>query len=265
MNIKDKKPIVMIVITLLDLFINIFNNVRTAETGVGMAVACGIVLALCDILLLFSIIEIANKPVLGMLLLTLSQLFTFIFELLDGATVSEAFTDMGVIGIVVMVALLYHVTTSYKEVSKDKQFVSTWKDKILNTLHYKRTIYNVKLYTRLIIYSLIISTTFSLAGSDMMQLFNDSISFRLYSAFVLIVPTLLIIGVITTSYIAYDIFVVKILFELYTIYLLASIGRFDFIQIFYIIVEVIAIGYAYFVTFSDNNKKVGEKHEKKKK
>lgn len=264
MRIKNSKAIVIAVITLLDFFINIYNNVTTTENYIWTAVLCGMVLALCDVLLLFSIIEIANRPVLGMILLTLSQTFTIVLNILDGAVISEAFEDVGVAGLAVIIALIYHTVAAYKEVGKDKESVTTFKEKVINTVKYKRSIYSVKLHVRFIIYSLIISTILSLAGSEMLSLVNNSVSFRIYGAFVLIIPTMLIIGIITTSYIAYDLFIVKIIFEIYTLYLLAGIGEFNIVQIIYIIVEAIAIIYAYFVTFIDNVKKVGNKHGEKK-
>ena len=264
MKFKNSRAIVIGIISFLDVFINILNSVRTAENGMVLAVVCGLVLALCDMLLLFSIIEIADKPVLGMIMLSASQLFTFIYELLDGATLSEAITDMGITGIIVITALIYHSVLAYKKVKEHKEFVSTFKDKVLNTINYKRTIYNVKIYVRVIIYSLIVSAVMSLANSDMLNLMNTSASFKIYSAFVLVIPTMLILGIITTSYIAYDIFIVKIFFEIYTIYLLASVNNFDLIQITYIVIEIIAIMYAYFVTFRNSSKEVGDKNEKKK-
>jgi hypothetical protein len=264
MKVKNSRAIVIGIISFLDVFINILNSVRTAENGMVLAVVCGLVLALCDMLLLFSIIEIADKPVIGMIMLSVSQLFTFIYELLDGATISEAATDMGITGIIVVTALIYHLVVAYKKVKENKEFIGTWKNKIFNIINYKRTIYNVKIYVRVIIYSLIVSAVMSLANSDMLNLMNTSASFKIYSAFVLVIPTMLILGIITTSYIAYDIFIVKIFFEIYTIYLLASVNNFDLIQITYIVIEIIAIMYAYFVTFRNSSKEVGDKNEKKK-
>lgn len=259
MKIKNKKTLIIGVITFLDMFINIYNNIRTAENGVALAIVCGVLLALCDMFTLFSIIEIANKPVLGMILLTISQVTTLIYELVDGATLNEALTDMGVMGVIVIAALVFHIVTAYKKVKTDKN-VSVGK-KIVDTINYKRTIYNVKVYTRVIIYSLIISAVLSLANSNILSTVNTNISFRIYSAFVLVLPAMLIIGIITTSYIAYDIFILKLFFEVYTVYLLVSVGNFDFIQIIYIVVEVLAIMYAYFITFKD---KTGENNEEKK-
>lgn len=259
MKIKNKKALIIGVITFLDMFINIYNNIRTAENGVALAVVCGVLLALCDMFTLFSIIEIANKPVLGMMLLTISQVTTLIYELVDGATLNEALTDMGVMGVIVIAALIFHMVTAYKKVKTDKN-VSVGK-KIVDIVNYKRTIYNVKVYTRVIIYSLIISAVLSLANSNILSTVNTNISFRIYSAFVLVLPAMLIIGIITTSYIAYDIFILKLFFEVYTVYLLVSVGNFDFIQIIYIVVEVLAIMYAYFITFKD---KAGGNNEEKK-
>lgn len=264
MDIKNKKAVVVAVITFLDLFVNIVNNVRIAENSIGVAVIGGILLALCDMLLLFSIIELANKPVLSMVLLTLAQTFTLIYSLFDEDTFVDACYDIGIMGVMVLSALTYHSVSAYKKVSKDKELVKTFKDKVKNTVNYKRAIYSIKIPVRIIIYSMIISSTLSLAGSDMLNVLNNSISFRIYSAFVLVIPSMLVLGIITTSYIAYDIFIAKILFEAYTLYLLVSIGKFDLVQIIYIIVEVIAIVYAYFVTFRDNGKKVEEKRGKKK-
>lgn len=259
MKIKNKKALIIGVITFLDMFINIYNNIRTAENGVALAVVCGTLLALCDMFTLFSIIEIANKPVLGMMLLTISQVTTLIYELVDGATLNEALTDMGIMGVIVIAALIFHIITAYKKVKTDKN-VSVGK-KIDDIVNYKRAIYNVKVYTRVIIYSLIISAVLSLANSNILSTVNTNISFRIYSAFVLVLPAMLIIGIITTSYIAYDIFILKLFFEVYTVYLLVSVGNFDFIQIIYIVVEVLAIMYAYFITFKD---KAGGNNEEKK-
>lgn len=264
MNIKNKKAIVIAAIAFLDFFVNIVNNVRMSEDGIVIAVVGGVLLALCDMLLLFSIIELANKPVLSMMMLTLAQTFTMIYSLFDGDTFIDACYNMGIIGALVIAALVYHSVSAYKKLNENKESVKTFKDKLKNTLNYKRTIYSVKIPIRIIIYSMIISSTLSLAGSEMLNVLNNSISFRIYSAFVLVIPSMLVLGIITTSYIAYDIFIAKILFEVYTLYLLASIGKFDLVQIIYIIVEVIAIVYAYFVTFRDSGKKVGEKSGKKK-
>lgn len=253
MNIKNKKVVVITIITILDMFVNILNSINTFECGIDLAVIKGILLALCDMLLLFSIIEVADKPVRSMILLTLSQAFTFIFELVDGATVSEAFTDMGIIGIIVLIALGYHGAEAYKKSNENAGKNIKTKEKIVNTVNYKRAIYSIKGYTRIVIYSLIISVILSTAGSEMMELFNDNISFRLYSAIVLVIPSLLVIGIITTSTLAYDLFTIKILFEIYTLYLLFSVGGFNIVQILYIIVEVIAIVYAYFTAFSNKH------------
>lgn len=265
MKVKDNKTIVIGIIALLDIVINILNNVRTAENGMVLAVACGLVLALCDMLLLFSIIEIADKPVLGMIMLSASQVSTFVYELLDGATINEAITDMGITGMFVFIAMVYHIGVAYRKVKEQKECISTWKDKIINTINYKRTIYSVKIYVRVIIYSFIVSAVMSLANNNVLNLINTSASFKIYSAFVLVIPTMLILGIITTSYIAYDIFIVKVFFEIYTIYLLASVGNFDLIQVIYIVVEIIAIMYAYFVVFRNSSKEIGDKNEKKKK
>lgn len=257
-----KKKSIMGLIAVLDLLVNIVNKVRTIENGsISLGIIAGATIALCDIMLLFTIIELANKPVLSMVLLSLSQGLRFIFMLLDGATLDEVYNDIGLTGILVIVALFYHAVHTYKEVSKNKELTKTLKDKVINTINYKRTIYSIKIHVRIILYSLIISSVLSLAGSETLVLMNDNISFRVYSAFVLVIPTVLILGIVTTSYIAYDIFLAKILFEIYTIYLLYSIGKFDFIQIIYIIVEIITVVYAYILC---KREKAGNKDEKEK-
>lgn len=253
MDIKNKKSIVISIIVILDMFVNIFNSVTTFEGEIGLLVVKGILLALCDMLLMFSIIELADKPVKSMLILTFAQVFTFVFELVDGATVNEAFSDMGILGIVVLIALAYHGVYAYKEANKDKVKQIGLKEKLLNTINYKRTIYSINFYARIVVYSMIASVILSTAGSETMELFNDNISFKLYSAIVLVIPALLVVGIITTSTLAYDLFIVKILLEIYTLYLLFSVGSFDVIQILYVVVEIIAITYAHLTAFGNKH------------
>jgi hypothetical protein len=81
----------------------------------------------------------------------------------------------------------------------------------------------------------------SLANSDMLSTLGNDIGIKVYGSLAVLIPTFLIIGILTTSDIAYDIINVYTLLELYTIYSLIMIGELTVITALYMILEVIIV------------------------
>jgi hypothetical protein len=70
---------------------------------------------------------------------------------------------------------------------------------------------------------------------------------------------------------AYEMMIFKIMLEIYTIYLLSTVNSMDYIQIVYIVIELIVITYSYAVVFrneqleKENNKEAKKVSHKKSK
>lgn len=246
---------IFILIAVLDLVVNIYNSVTTYGS-----VVTGILLALCEITTLYALIDIACKPIRGLTMLVISQAFTLVYEVYDGATMSEAFSDMGIMGCIAVIALIGNIAGYVKEYKLIKEPETVIK-KYSRMLNYNRPLYSVKLTVRIIIYSLFIVAVNSLANSEILSTISNDILFRTYSSAVIVVPTFLLLGMTVTSYLAYEFFILKLFIEVYTLLSLEMINEFKPIQLLYIVVEVIAIVYAYYVSFKENNKKEG-KHGK---
>jgi hypothetical protein len=272
--LKKRKAVIVSIITFLEVLVSVYNciNSYSEEKGIVLAIIIGVLFAACECFQFYSIVEIAERPVIGVIMLAISQVFTFVYEVVTGATANEALNDMGVIGFIVIIAMLIHMIITNKIVNDKK---NNNNDKIgkrfKNIIFYKRNLLKIKWYTRVIIYSLMITTVMSLANSEIVTTLNDSTTFRLYAALVLAVPTFLVFGILTTSYMAYEMMIFKIMLEIYTIYLLSTVNSMDYIQIVYIVIELIVITYSYAVVFrneqleKENNKEAKKVSHKKSK
>lgn len=248
------KSIIISIITLLEMYINILNSLNTIEGNLFKQVIYGIILALCDIMILCSIIEINNKPIKGILIYLISQIFTVILQIMSGSKISEALIDMSLYGILLIVSLIFNIVKAKNKLITDNKYGETNRQKIYNILNYNRNIYKVKMIYRVIIYSNIITVVLAMANSGKLNTLHDNIDFKIYSSAVLLIPIFLTISIITTSYIAYEIFVLKIFVEGYTLYLLSTINKLDIIQVIYILTQLIVIVYAYYLCYKNNDK-----------
>jgi hypothetical protein len=263
--LKRHKAVVLSIITFLEVVLSIYNygKLYVEEKGIVIAMLTGILFAACECFQFYSIVEIAERPVFGVIMLVFSQIFTFAYEIITGATTTEAMNDMGITGLIIVIAMLIHMIITNKNVNEKTKNKEKVGKRFKNIIYYKRNLINVSWYTRVIVYSLAITTVMSLANSEVVTTLNNTSTFRLYAALVLAVPTFMVFGILTTSYFAYEMMLFKILLECYTIYLLSTVVKgVDIVQIGYIIVEVIVITYSYMIAVS--NKKIEKENEKNK-
>jgi hypothetical protein len=238
-KITSKEYCEALVLFLICLILNLINLISSISTfsNSWIAVMNGITLAMINFFTFVSYLGLEDRPVVTVLSIVLAQLSSFVNGLLNGYTVTATITNLGVVSILSIIALIVNI----KVVSNKLKDIENKKDKVKATVMFNRRTLRVKWYYKLIIWCIIVTSVMSLANSDMLSTLGNDIGIKVYGSLAVLIPTFLIIGILTTSDIAYDIINVYTLLELYTIYSLIMIGELTVITALYMILEVIIV------------------------
>lgn len=233
------------------LMFSIINDVITLVEGGGSAFN-GIILALCEFTLLMSLFSMVHSRVKSTGYLLVSQVLTFIYELLDGATVNEAMNDIGIIGILsVIVFILYVVLTGSREevtlngmnmykvpFSGNESKLEQAKEIIYRAFTKERKLYKINFVTRIILYSLMVTIVMSLSKSEALNTLNNDSLFRIYGSLALLLPLFMVILIIIDCKLAYDVFLFKIIMEIITIVEMSKMGTLTLNMVASLMIEV---------------------------
>lgn len=267
-ELKDNrtKAIVVSVLTIIEIVINIINLVqKTGSYGIS-TILMGIILGIGDALTFTALITMINKPVLSILILLFAQIPSFIYAAIIAGGILGALQDMSMSLLIITVALVVHFIIANKNNKKTEE----WKDKkitkkIVANINYDRSILKVPVWSKIIVYSLLVTVIMTYANSKTLTSMYSSILLRVLISTSAIVPMFLIISIVTTSHLAYEILTINTLFNGCIVAQLIIGKEASVIQIIQSLTEVVLTIYCWLLLISDKadtEKEKGKTYEK---
>ena len=218
---------------LTSLIMLVLNILSYGAYGVGLGRI--VLITVTNITLMVSILMTLYKPVITMLLVTLSQITAIADEMLQGNTFKVAVENVGytfLIGIVVTLGFIIYIAK--KNCNKKDKLVDNIKKIIL---HENKPL-KLPIWSVFIIWCMFLTVLFSTANSDLLVGYEDK-EFQIFAAAVLISPTFLYLSVYTVSNMTYHFYGLYSIIKLYTLYKLYIIHSLDWITAVATIIELL--------------------------
>lgn len=226
------------VLTLITLAVALVLNIIDTEFNLVTA----IIGTVTNTLVVMSYIVLLKKPLISILLLLASQLSTFIHILVEEKSIREAIDGVGVIGITIVIAFLLWFYLIDRKVYTSKEKIKI-RERIKNISLYDRIPLKIPVWAKIMLYSMLSISLTSLAKSESFQVIGNSNLIRFYTAVVLLVPIYATLGILTTSELAYELYIIKVIAEATTVYILSSLGEQIIAPLIWIVIEVVVIVY----------------------
>ena len=259
----------LIVLVLIALAVTVTNyielcSLRTPTSGEIIKV---LLLSISDIGILYSLIFIGYRPIVGSLMILVAQFSTFIYELrVPDTTITDVINDMGITGVLIIIAFLINLMSSAKYVDNNKDLNKlSFIKRLKSVICYKRHLLSVKWYIRVIVYSLSVTFCINVSRSNIIKtLATDSIT-RVYGTLAVVLPMLMLLAIMSTSYIAYEVYAFKIIVDVYTIIILHNANLKIGTKLAFVIIEFLVLTYSYIELFkAEKSEKDTEKEAKSK-
>ena len=199
-----------------------------------------------------SYVTLVNKPVIALILLLASKLFSVTYDLVTNNISSESF---GLIGFTVILGLIVHTIIIIKT-NKDKFNNLNYIDKLKTLINFERKPIKIKIWAKIIIYSTLITVIMQVSRSEIINSIFTYNKFNVYGAIAIVLPLIQDLGILTTSNITYELFLIQIIIETFTLYILYTVDSFDILHLVFVILKVII--YLYIMTKLSNNRRKQE-------
>lgn len=219
----------------------------------------GVLLGLVDVLTFSAYLLISRTPCIAELVLLISQIITFGYDMLAGATLNEATEDVGLAIILTFVAFVVSL-----KLAKTKGDEKNNIEKINNKLLYDRKIHSIKWYYKIIIYSIIIIAIMGLSNSETLTTYMSGTTWRAFAALTVLFPLIRMLSLLSTTTFAYEIFGLYIFTEIFTVYMQYKTGNFSVVEILFIIEETLVLLYTAYRCKMLNTEKTDNNKEAKK-
>lgn len=212
----------------------------------NISIYAALLLALINFFTFYSYLKIPNKPVKSVLGISLAQFITIIYDMtLDPSmNIGEAIMNLGLVWLITLVALLIHLIVVNKEIDKTSINKIKFIDRLKLTINYERNAFKVRVYYKVILYSTLISIIMITANSNMLNTLNNNINVRLYGSIAVLFPILIILSVLSTSEIAFELLAIYTLIQSFTVYNLYITDNLDIITFLYLILTIAVIVYS---------------------
>lgn len=219
----------------------------------------GVLLGLVDVLTFSAYLLISRTPCLAELVLLISQIITFGYDMIAGATLNEATEDVGLAILITFVAFVVALKFS-KTNGEEKNNI----EKVNSKLLYDRKIHNIKWYYKIIIYSIIIIAVMATANSEVMNTYMNGTAWRVFAALTVIFPLIRMLSLISTTTLAYEVFGLYIFTEIFTVYMQYKTGNGNIVETLFIIEQAIVLFYTAYRCKVLNTEKDTKNKEAKK-
>ena len=247
----NKKDILIGLISFTILLINGLISEFNAN-DILTSILSGVIISMVDLTLLMSYVTLVNKPIIALMLLLASKLFSVTYDLVTNNLSSESF---GLIGFTVILGLMVHVIIIIKN-NKDKFNNLNFINKFKTLINFERKPIKIKIWAKIIIYSTLITVIMQVSRSEIINSIFTYNKFNIYGAIAIVLPLIQVLGILTTSNITYELFLIQIIIETFTLYILYTVDSFDILHLVFVILKVII--YLYIMTKLSNNRRKQE-------
>lgn len=236
---ENENLCIYICIYILCNFVALLEYSNTEYVSVALS---GIIATLSSIVYVL----IINEPIKALLVLLLGQVFTVTLDIYTGIEVGVAIQNSLLPVAFIMVMLLIMVNSAKK--NKENR---TLKD----IIKYKRYMLKAPWWSKIIIYSTFITVVSLTSQSKMMEDLGIMQQFRVYSALSVVLPTFQLLTIISLSNMAYEVYIFKIVMDIYTMYNLYKIDKLEIASILYLVIELIILIYGLSLIAQKNKEK----------
>ena len=246
-----------IIILLLYVSIGVVDVIMTLNTQ-GVRAGCREQLVIMmQMTIIASYIYLLDTPIVSLALLLLNQGLNIVYSLLDkDISLTDAINDNLFSVLVIIWFILVHININIGKLDKNLGK----RDKLIKALGMQRKVLKVKWWAKLVIYSTLVTIVMILSrGETLSTLSNDGL--RVYGALALAMPTIVMLSILTTSEIAYEILGFKIILEIYTIYNLYIVDSINIKDIGYWLLEVVVFIWIMFKLKIANEKGTKDKED----
>ena len=192
------------------------------------------IIVLIQLITLLKYILLLDKPILSLLALMGGQILSTIYSMIDLNSIKEGINNNILSLLVITLFILIHMNISLNKVDKKSGF----KQKFIDAINISRRPLKVKWWAKLIIYSTLITVVMTISRSDILTSLSNDNGVRLYGAVALVIPTIIILSILTTSELAYELLWIKLIIEIYTIYKLYLIDSIVIKDLVYWLVQL---------------------------
>jgi len=224
---------ILIGLALFFMVMNLLNKAFYSSSGLdSQVIFSSLLFGLASAATYSALILIIDKPFIGLSVLCINYVATVIayYILGDG---QEALEENIIYALVVGVVLIVNYVSNKSKNSKTNLFTI------------ERLCVKIPLPFKIILYSSMLTVIFLFTKTEQMNNFN-TLGFKIYGATVVLIPFYFTFGILTTSVVAFEMFIVKILIEAVTFGMLTSGSKFNFIMLLEIIAEIMIAIYWYF-------------------
>lgn len=222
---KGKIQFFILLITILS--INILDGLLSNTFSINNVFA-GII----GFFSLYAYILLLDKPITALLSLLLAQIIAFIRDIIIGGS-GNAINNLGSQWLIIVISIIIHIIIVNKQIKCE-----SLKEKINSIINYERKPIKVYAWIRVIIYSMMVTTVMGFSRSEGIANAVSTPEMRIVGSVIVLLPTFIILAFITTSMIAYDIFVIEIIMEITVCIMLFIIGELTVPEILKLITEI---------------------------
>lgn len=182
---------------------------------------------------IYSYITCLSHPVLSMVSLASSQIFTIVTQLAGGISLEESFNSVAGLLLINIVALGIYIYQAKKNGAKG----------IKNLIFFEREPIKLKLWVQIVIWSLMISSVAHIAKTQIYEVMNSEIKYAVMASVSITITTFLMLSAITASALIIEVFGVYIVFEIYTLSHLVFIQDNNLFEIATVLIDIAIIIY----------------------
>lgn len=218
MILKSKDALAMMIISVLYLVSYIVELANSNEASMTI-----MILAVAEAVMYCAYIVMLKKPVLSILMILGSNLISCVYALVIGLSIRQTFEQyFNIIGLLIILAFLIQFYIADK--NNDKK--TGIKERIITDINYNRKPFKLPLYANIIIYSCIVILLCEFAKSSVIaeEITNGSQLFKLYASTAVVYPTILLIGMLTTSRLAYQLLNIKFILDSFTLFIISDLN-----------------------------------------
>jgi len=216
-------------LTLFYMLMNLLNKAFYSTNGLETKIAIsGILFGLASAATYSAFILVIDRPFIGLAILIINYISTILAYWITGDA-KEALEENTIYICIIIAVLLFNIV---RRVANKKK---------ANIFKENRLCINISLPLKLILYSSMLSVVFIIEKNEMFNNFTGI--YKFIGAVVICLPVFFTFGIVTTTNIAFDLFIVKIAIEIITFAMSIPYSKFNFIMMLEIIVEILIVCY----------------------
>lgn len=177
-------------------------------------IANTILLGLISYFSTYCYIQLLDYPVKALLSIILAQTITFINDLITTQDINHAIYVIGAQGILVVIAVIFHIWFINGKLKSEKEKYKL-REKVWMILNFHREPIKLPVWIYIITYSIIITTIANFSRTPGLDEILNSSTSQIYGALVVLLPTFKILSLISTTRLAYWIYLIYVALEIH--------------------------------------------------